>query len=155
MKITDDCIDLIAHFEGLYLKAYLCPAKIWTIGIGTIRYPNGTPVREGDICTKEEAEEWMRLELEHDVVPAIERLVKVPLNDGQFGALCSLIYNIGQGNFAQSTLLKKLNAGNYVEAADQFLAWVKGGGRILPGLERRRRAERNMFVGKDWAEFKA
>lgn len=154
MNLTQDAIDLIKHFEGYYSKAYKCPANIPTIGIGTIRYPNGAPVQLGDTCTEEQAEAWLRDEL-GECEKYIQKLVTAPINDEQYSALACLIYNIGAGGFSHSTLLKKLNYQKYEEAADQFLAWVKANGKTLPGLERRRRAERNLFIGKDWKEYKA
>ena len=140
-------LKLIAQFEGCYLQAYLCPANVWTIGIGTTIYPNGVKVKKGDKCTLEQAHEY----LAHDMIEfekTVNDSVKVPLSQNQFDALVSLTYNIGQAAFGNSTLLKKLNAKDYQGAADQFLRWNKGGGKVLKGLVRRREAERALFLKK-------
>ena len=140
-------LKLIAQFEGCYLQAYLCPANVWTIGIGTTIYPNSVKVKKGDKCTLEQAHEY----LAHDMIEfekTVNDSVKVPLSQNQFDALVSLTYNIGSGAFKNSTLLKKLNAKDYSGAADQFLVWNKGGGKVLKGLVRRREAERALFLKK-------
>ena len=140
-------LKLIAQFEGCYLQAYLCPANVWTIGIGTTIYPNGVKVKKGDKCTLEQAHEY----LAHDMIEfekTVNDSVKVPLSQNQFDALVSLTYNIGSTAFKNSTLLKKLNAKDYAGAADQFLVWNKGGGKVLKGLVRRRDAERALFLKK-------
>lgn len=140
-------LKLIAQFEGCYLQAYLCPANVWTIGIGTTIYPNGVKVKKGDKCTLEQAHEY----LAHDMIEfekTVNDSVKVPLSQNQFDALVSLTYNIGSAAFKNSTLLKKLNAKDFTGAADQFLVWNKGGGKVLKGLVRRREAERALFLKK-------
>lgn len=140
-------LKLIAQFEGCYLQAYLCPAKVWTIGIGTTVYPNGVKVKKGDKCTLEQAHEY----LAHDMIEfekTVNDSVKVPLSQNQFDALVSLTYNIGSTAFKNSTLLKKLNAKDFTGAADQFLRWNKGGGKVMKGLVRRREAERALFLKK-------
>lgn len=145
--INEISIKLIAQFEGCYLQAYLCPANVWTIGIGTTIYPNGVKVKKGDKCTLEQAHEY----LAHDMIEfekTVNDSVKVPLSQNQFDALVSLTYNIGSTAFKNSTLLKKLNAKDFTGAADQFLVWNKGGGKVLKGLVRRREAERALFLKK-------
>lgn len=153
MKPSQNCLELIKHFEGFYANAYVCPAGINTIGYGCIRYPNGKPVMLGDHCTLEQAEEYLRHELE-EKTEAIGKMVTVPLAQHEFDALASFAYNCGTEALRGSTLLKKLNAGDKAAAASEFLKWTKGGGRVLPGLERRRKAERAMFLGQPWDEFK-
>ena len=145
--INEIGLKLIAQFEGCYLQAYLCPANVWTIGIGTTIYPNGVKVKKGDKCTLEQAHEY----LAHDMIEfekTVNDSVKVSLSQNQFDALVSLAYNIGSTAFKNSTLLKKLNAKDYQGAADQFLRWNKGGGKVLKGLVRRREAERALFLKK-------
>lgn len=154
MKLTEDVIQLIKHFEGFSPDAYLDPVKIPTIGIGTIKYPDGRRVQLGDVCTEAEAEGWLMHELEHDMCPAIKRLVVVPLTDYQYSALAAFTYNVGSGALSHSTLLFALNGGKYDAAAEQFLRWTKAGGKELAGLVRRRQAEREMFLGGDWKKFK-
>ena len=147
MKTSSNGTALIREFEGFVANAYLCPSKVWTIGIGTTIYPNGVKVKKGDKCTLEQAHEY----LAHDMIEfekTVNDSVKVPLSQNQFDALVSLAYNIGSGAFKNSTLLKKLNAKDYAGAADQFLVWNKGGGKVLKGLVRRRDAERALFLKK-------
>ena len=138
-------IDLICSFEGLRLTAYDDGVGVWTIGFGTIKYPNGVRVKRGDSCTLEQAKSYMKydlIEFEHTV----NSLVKVPLNQNQFDALVSLTYNIGSGAFKSSTLLKKLNLSDYKGAAEQFDVWVNAGGKRMQGLANRRAKEKSLFL---------
>lgn len=139
--ISTAVVSLISHFEGCKLTAYLCPAGVWTIGYG---HTHG--VKEGDTCTVAQANAW----LAEDIGPIdglISRLVTVPLKQHQRDALACLIFNIGSGNFENSTLLRKLNAGDYAGAAEQFGRWNRAGEHVLPGLISRRAAERSLFEG--------
>ena len=146
-SISKTGIDLISSFEGIRLNAYDDGVGVWTIGIGTTVYPNGVKVKKGDKCTLEQALEYLQHDLK-SFEKTINDSVKVPLSQNQFDALVSLAYNIGSGAFKNSTLLKKLNAKDYAGAADQFLVWNKGGGKVLKGLVRRRDAERALFLKK-------
>lgn len=142
MQTSQRGIDLIKRFEGLRLTAYPDPAtgsEPYTIGYGTTR-----GVRPGMTITSARAEEMLRADLER-FEAAIGRLVTARLCQHQLDALVSLTYNIGEGALRDSTLLRKLNAGDYAGAAAQFERWVHGGGKILPGLVKRRAAERAMF----------
>lgn len=143
MKTKD--LNIIKEFEGLRLSAYDDGVGVFTVGYGTIRYPNGNKVKRGDKITLEQAEQYLRHDLSNfeDVVNS---LVKVPLTQNQFDALTSLVYNIGSSAFSKSTLLKKLNAKDYKGAADQFLVWNKAGGKTLQGLTNRRTKERQLFL---------
>ena len=140
-------IDLIKSFEGLFLKPYLDPIKIPTIGYGTIKYPNGKAVTMQDpAITEDQATEYLMHEVEMKA-SSVEKMVKVPLNDNEYAALVSFSYNVGSGALQSSTLLKMLNAGADKQAvADQFLRWNKAGGKELAGLTRRRQAERSLFL---------
>lgn len=145
MSLSLGGIDLICNFEGLKLRAYDDGNGVWTIGYGTTRYPNGKRVSEGDRCTLEQAKAYMQ----HDLKifeRAVNSSVKVPLKQNQFDALVSLTYNIGVGAFKNSTLLKKLNLGDYKEAANQFDVWVNAGGKRLQGLVNRRAIEKKLFL---------
>lgn len=145
MTVSAKGIDLICSFEGLRLTAYDDGVGVWTIGFGTIKYPNGVRVKRGDTCTLEQAKSYMKydlIEFEHTV----NSLVKVPLNQNQFDALVSLTYNIGSGAFKSSTLLKKLNLSDYKGAADQFDVWVNAGGKRMQGLANRRAKEKSLFL---------
>ena len=147
MKTSSNGTALIREFEGFVANAYLCPADVWTIGIGTTVYPNGAKVKKGDKCTQAQALEYLQHDLK-SFEKTVNDSVKVPLSQNQFDALVSLAYNIGSTAFKNSTLLKKLNAKDFTGAADQFLVWNKGGGKVLKGLVRRREAERALFLKK-------
>lgn len=138
---------LIKSFEGLRLRAYQDSVGIWTIGYGTTR-----GVRPGMTISEAEAEAF----LQEDLVrfeQAINNAVKVPVNDNQFSALSCFTYNVGPGAFRSSTLLRMLNQQDIYGAADQFPRWNKAGGRPLAGLTRRRKAERQLFLGQDFHQF--
>lgn len=139
-------IELIKHFEGCYLEAYKDSVGVWTIGYGHtgLVHRDGT-VKAGRTITRAEAEELLR----HDLrvfARRVEEGATVPLGDDQFAALVSFDFNTG--GFLKSTLRKKLNAGDYAGAAEQFLPWDKAGGKRLRGLTRRRRSERRLFLGE-------
>jgi lysozyme len=134
-------IELITSFEGLELTSYKDAVGIWTIGYGH----TGPEVKYGQKITKEEATDLLKKDLEW-VENTIRSLVKTPITQSQFDALASFIFNVGGTRFSKSTLLLALNAGEYQKAADEFLKWDKAGGNVLPGLTRRRKAERELFL---------
>lgn len=139
MKTSENGYCLIKQSEGLKTRAYRCPAGVLTIGYGHTRN-----VKEDDNCTPEQAEAW----LQEDCLVAeltIGANVNAQLNQNQFDALVSFTFNLGSGNFVGSTLLKRLNAGDYASAAEEFGKWVNAGGRKLPGLVERRAAEKALF----------
>ena len=145
MSVSNKGVDLICEFEGKRLVAYDDGVGVWTIGFGTIKYPDGTRVKKGDTCTLDQAKEYMRhdlIEFEHTV----NNSVKVSLNQNQFDALVSLSYNIGSSAFKSSTLVKKLNTGDYQGAADQFNVWINAGGKRMQGLVNRRDKEKLLFL---------
>ncbi len=139
MQTSQRGIDLIKRFEGLRLTAYDDG-----VGIPTIGYGHTKGVALGMTITEEQAVQFLREDL-HSAERDIDRLVNVHLCQHQFDALASLVFNIGGTAFRDSTLLRKLNAGDYTGAAVQFDRWVHGGGKILPGLVKRRAAERKLF----------
>lgn len=141
MRTSQQGLDLIKSFEGLRLSAYKCPADVWTIGYGTT-----AGVKPGQRITEQQAEELLRKDAAQ-VEAQVLRTIKVPLTQGQFDALVSFTYNLGAGNLADSTLVRLLNAGDYMGAAAQFDRWNKAGGKVLKGLVTRRAAERAMFEG--------
>jgi lysozyme len=170
--VPQEAIELIKSFEGIpdgdpstvNIDAYICPAGVWTIGWGHAIVDGGAQLKgagnkararalyPGGI-TRAQAQTLLRA----DLIPraaSVARLVKPALDDGQFGALIAMVFNIGAANLGASTLLRKLNAGDFMGAADQFLVWdkarVNGVLTALAGLTRRRRAERAMFLGQDW-----
>jgi GH24 family phage-related lysozyme (muramidase) len=145
MQTSDKGIALIKQFEGCKLTAYQDSVGIWTIGYGWTQPVDGKPIRAGMSINQETAERLLKTGLvsyENDV----SRLVKVRLAQGQFDALVSFTYNLGARSLSTSTLLRKLNAGDYTGAADEFLRWNKAGGKVLNGLTRRREAERALFL---------
>ena len=147
IKTSQVGINLITRFEDLVLTAYDDGVGVWTIGFGTTIYPNGVKVKRGDTCTKAQAMTVFQHDLRRFEV-AVNQAVKVVVNQNQFDALVSLTYNIGETAFKKSTLLAKLNKGDFNGAADQFKVWNIGGGRVLKGLVRRRAAERELFLKK-------
>lgn len=171
--MPDEGLELVKSFEGIpdgnpatvNVDPYLDPVGIWTIGWGHAiadhagRWLRGPAAREqaqalypGGI-TRAQAETLLRADL-LDACRDVQRWATVPLSDTQFGALVSFVFNLGAGSLMKSTLLKKLNAGDAAGAAEQFLVWdkarVDGVLQPLPGLTRRRRAERALFLGEDW-----
>lgn len=143
MNISSQGIGLIIHFEGFRAKAYRDSAGVWTIGFGSTK-----GVHPGMVISRDQA----GIRLYHDVdqaEEAVNRLVTVPLNQSQFDALVSFVYNLGPGALQKSTLLKRLNAGDYPGAAEEFMRWVKAGGKKLTGLVRRRAAERALFLSEE------
>lgn len=145
MQTSEKGIALIKEFEGCRLTAYQDSVGVWTIGYGWTQPVDGKPVRAGMTIKQETAERLLKTGLvsyESDV----SRLVKVGLTQGQFDALVSFTYNLGSRSLSTSTLLRKLNAGDYAGAANEFLRWNKAGGKVLNGLTRRREAERALFL---------
>ena len=145
MQISDSGIALIKEFEGCILTAYRCQADKWSIGYGHTGTVDGKKISSGMVIEAQTAERLLRgdiVSFEHDV----NRLVKVPLTQGQFDALVSFAYNLGSGSLSRSTLLRKLNAGDYPGAADQFPLFCNAGGKKSNGLVRRRAAEREVFL---------
>ncbi len=145
MQTSDKGIALIKQFEGCKLTAYQDSVGVWTIGYGWTHPVDGKPIRAGMTIKQGTAERLLKTGLvsyESDV----SRLVKVGLTQGQFDALVSFTYNLGARSLSTSTLLRKLNAGDYAGAADEFLRWNKAGGKVLNGLTRRREAERALFL---------
>lgn len=145
MHVSPSGVDLICNFEGLRLKAYDDGVGVWTIGYGTTKYPNGIRVKKGDTCTLDQAKAYMQNDLKA-FEQTVNSAVKVPVSQNQFDALVSLAYNIGSTAFKNSTLVKRLNEGNYNAAANQFNVWVNAGGKRMQGLVNRRAAERTLFL---------
>ena len=138
---------LIKKFEGCELEAYQCSAGVWTIGYGHTK-----DVVEGMTITQEEAEQMLVDEL-HEYESYIDKYVTVALNQNQFDALVSWVYNLGPANLSASTMLKVLNSGEYEDVPAQMKRWNKAGGKVLEGLIRRREAEACLFIGKEWFEI--
>jgi len=143
MKTSPKGIALIKEFEGLRLKAYLCPGGVWTIGYG-----HTAGVKSGMVITEAQAEEYLKADL-----IVFERYLNglgLALNQNQFDALVSFIYNVGTGNFSSSTLLRKVRANPQDNSImDEFLRWVYSKGRVLPGLQRRRLDEMKLYFSNE------
>jgi lysozyme len=146
MRLSGNGLTLIQEFEGYHRKlpdggciAYRCPAGVWTLGWGCTE-----GIKPGMIWTRQQADVALMKELEK-FEAAVERLVTVEINQNERDALISFAYNCGEGALARSSILKQLNAGNREAAAKGFALWNRGGGRVLPGLVRRRAAEAALF----------
>lgn len=154
MRTSAEGIALLHHYESCRLVAYPDPGSVdghpWTIGWGH----TGKEVKRGLVWTQAQADAAFVQDLA-ETEAGVERLVKVPLNQGQFDALVSFAYNVGLDEnrngkaegLGESTLLRKLNARDYAGAAEQFLLWNKNDGVVMYGLTRRRTAERALFLG--------
>lgn len=133
---------LCLAFEGLYLKPYLCPAGVPTIGVGSTRYLDGRRVKLSDPpITREHALVLLRHKLLTEFMPGVRALCAAVDEPGRLAALTDLAYNIGLGNLKASTLRRVINAGRWDRVPGEMRKWVRGGGRVLPGLVKRREAE--------------
>ena len=144
MNISKEGLSLIKKFVGCELEAYLCPAGVWTIGYGHTK-----DVKEGDKINKEEADYLLQEEM-IEYESYINDFVEVPLNQNQFDALCSWVYNLGPTNLKNSTMLRVLNEEKYADVPQEIKRWNKAGGEVLDGLIKRREAEAKMFAGEEW-----
>lgn len=145
-EIDPRALSLIKEFEGFRADAYRDPVGIWTIGYGTTAAAGvGIEPKLGMRITEPEAEVYLRRALDK-FAAEIRPAITAPVSPAEFGAFLSLAYNIGPAGFKGSTVLRRFNQGDKAGAADAFLMWVKAGGRELPGLVRRRKAERDLFL---------
>lgn len=142
MKISKNGINFIQTFEGVRYEAYQDSIGVWTIGYG-----HTADVYEGMSITPEQATQYLADDL-CKFEGYVDSYVTVPLTQNQFDALVSFCYNLGGGNLHKSDVLSLLNSGQYDQAADAILEWDHAGGRELPGLTRRRRAERDLFLAQ-------
>lgn len=147
-KTSQKFVDLVKSMESCELMAYPDPGTKndpvkkgipWTIGYGHTK-----GVMPGDTCTESQAIQWLHEDAE-EAEKAVNELVKVPLSQNQFDALVDFVFNVGKGNFASSTLLRKLNAKLYSEIDAELLRWNKANGKVLGGLVKRRNLEASMF----------
>ena len=138
--------DLCRQFEGFRSAPYLCPAGIPTIGYGSTHYQDGTPVTLADApVTREQADIMLMGELAR-CAASVRRLCPALEADARrFCAVVDFVYNLGAGRLQTSTLRRRLNAQDWDGAREQLMRWVRGGGRVLPGLVARRRAESAML----------
>jgi lysozyme len=166
MKLSKAGADLMHRFEGCRNKPYLCPAHIWTVGFGEVLYQEQIKlpmvrkegytglIRKEYPLKPEDNRVWSQDEIDTLFAKSVERFERGVLrlvpgvngNQGAFDALVSFAFNAGLGNLQNSTIRAKANRGDWQGAADAFMAWVKGGGKVLPGLVKRREAERALFL---------
>ena len=139
MQISDSGLKFIEQFESLQLNSYADIVGRWTVGYG-----HTLNVIPGMVITQEQAEQFLASDLA-SAEAAINANVRVDLTQNQFDACCSLVFNIGNGAFKQSTLLQLLNQGDFTNAALQFVRWDKAAGKVVAGLLRRRQAETDLF----------
>jgi len=152
-KISNKGLELLKQFEGLYLKAYKDIAGIWTIGYGTIKYPNGDKVKAGDTCNEEQATRWLEFEVNEKSAyfnQVIQR-INLELNQNQYDAICSFLYNVGIGKCYEGTTMgDAIYSRNKDRIADAFLVYCKytkfGIKLTSKGLLNRRRKERELFL---------
>lgn len=150
--INSDGLTIVKRCEGRELQAYQDSVGVWTIGYGHTSAAGPPTVYAGQTISEAEAESILQKDLEL-FENGVRDLVKVPINSDQFSALVSFSFNLGLGALGDSTLLRKLNAGDYQGAADEFPRWVKAGGQTLLGLVKRRDAERALFLSQPYAHF--
>ncbi|OLL53469.1 glycoside hydrolase family protein [Bartonella henselae] len=148
-KISKEGLTLIKQWEGLRLSAYQDSIGVWTIGYGHTKSAGKPFVRKGMIITEKQAEELLCRDLQQ-FENAVEQAVTVSLTDEQFAALVSFCYNIGTAAFCNSTLLKKLNNGDYEAIPTELQKWTKAGGKRLQGLVNRRAAETGLWAKRSY-----
>lgn len=157
MNVSDKAIKMIIHHEGLRLKPYRCPAKLWTIGVGHVLYPDqgkmainerdGYQLRPEDnrVFTQEEVNNILKADLKR-FEQGVDRYITTQLTQGMFDALVSFSFNVGLGTLQRSTLRMKLNRGDKEGASEELLKYCMAGGKILKGLQNRRIDEKAMFL---------
>jgi len=158
VKTSAAAIDMIKHHEGVRLRPYRCPALLWTVGVGHVIDPSHISVKYEDrkhlpipagwdrTLSTGEVDDLLAKDLgkfEQGVARACPAAVN---RQGMFDALVSFSFNVGLGNLQRSTLRMKVNRGEYIDAAEEFLKWTKAAGRVLPGLVKRRQDERALFL---------
>jgi lysozyme len=156
MNVSPKAIGMIKHHEGVRQKPYRCPARLWTIGVGHVLYPeqgklkiddrDGFPLRPEDDrkFTMDEVDAILAADLQR-FERGVEKFVSVALTQGEFDALVSFSFNVGLGTLQRSTLRAKLNRNDKDGAADELLKYCLAGGKILKGLQNRRIDERALF----------
>ena len=138
-------IAIIRKYEGLKLRAYICPSGLPTIGYGATFYMNGSRVQIGDVITIDHADKLLHFQVKL-FADEVRRTVKSNINENQLGALVSFCFNVGGAAFGKSTLAKKVNANpSDSTIRNEFMRWTRGGGKVLPGLVKRREEEANLY----------
>jgi lysozyme len=157
MKVSQKCVEMIKHHEGVRTKPYQCPALLWTVGVGHVIVPEhgrlkleerkNLPIPDGwdRVVPMGEVDDILKKDLAR-FESGVSRLCPVSLTQGQFDALVSFSFNVGLGNLQRSTIRMKVNRGDMEGAAEGFLDWTKAGGKVLKGLVSRRNDERALFM---------
>ena len=157
MNVSPKAIEVIKHHEGVRFKPYQCPAKLWTIGVGHVLYPDQIKIllsergayalhpEDSRTFTKDEVDGILRADLDR-FERGVERFCPVPLTQGMFDGLVSFSFNVGLGTLQRSTLRQKLLRGDKAGAAEELLKYCMGGGKVLKGLQTRRIDERALFL---------
>lgn len=146
MTPSATCISMIKQFEGFRSKPYKCSAGIPTIGYGSTFYLNGERVTMKDSPISKEFAEDLLLATVNSFSGQINHLLTIELPQHQYDALVSFAYNVGVSAFSKSTMLKLVNAGK--DASGEFQKWVKAGGKVVKGLEKRRECEKKCYLGQ-------
>ena len=157
MNVSPKAIEMIKHHEGVRFKPYQCPAKLWTIGVGHVLYPNQIKIllpergayalhpEDNRTFTKDEVNGILRADLDR-FERGVERFCPVPLTQGMFDGLVSFSFNVGLGTLQRSTLRQKLLRGDKEGAAEELLKYCMAAGKVLRGLQNRRIDERALFL---------
>ena len=157
MNVSPKAIEMIKHHEGVRFKPYQCPAKLWTIGVGHVLYPNQgkMPIdqrgayalhpEDNRAFSKDEVDAILRADLDR-FERGVERFCPVPLTQGMFDGLVSFSFNVGLGTLQRSTLRQKVLRLDKEGAAEELLKYCMGGGKVLKGLQNRRIDERRLFL---------
>ena len=157
MNVSERAIKMIQHHEGVRQKPYRCPAKLWTVGVGHVMYPEQGKLKidqrdqvalrpeDNRVFSMEEVDGILKSDLQR-FERGVATYCPVSLTQGQFDALVSFSFNVGLGTLQRSTLRQKVLRGDMEEAADEFLKYCMAGGKILKGLQTRRQDERKLFL---------
>ncbi len=158
MKVSKAAIDMIKHHEGVRTRPYRCPALLWTVGVGHVIEPTHTAVKYEErrhlpipagwdrTLTMDEVDGILSQDLRRFERGVVRLCPAAAGNQGIFDSLVSFAFNVGLGNLQRSSLRMKTNRGDFEEAAEEFLKWTKAGGRVLPGLVKRRNDERALYL---------
>ena len=156
--ISKAALEMIKHHEGIRFKPYRCPAALWTIGVGHVLYPEQGKLKMEDRLlfplspadnrkfTPEEVDAILQKDLERFVIGVLRYCPSAASRQGWLDALVSFSFNVGLGTLQRSTLRQKHNRGDHEGAAKEFLKYTKGGGKVLPGLVKRRKDERLLYI---------
>lgn len=158
MNVSDKCIEMIKHHEGVRTKPYQCPALLWTVGVGHVIDPNhakvpmaerkALPIPDGwnRTLSMDEVNEILKKDLARFVSGVVRLCPNTATNQSHLDALTSFSFNVGLGNLQRSQVRMKYNRGDFEGAMDELLTWNKAGGKVLKGLDNRRKDEKALFL---------